>query len=81
MFTHLYGHWGEVPHVDHDGPARHHPQQVADHVVFAAVPEGVAEPGVVLKTHTELRLSLFFKTKLRGEFCRCCYRKAQCNLD
>lgn len=53
----LYGHGGEVPHVDHDGPAGHHPEQVAHHVVFAAVPESVAEARVVLR-HTESRSSV-----------------------
>lgn len=43
-----YGHGGEVPHVDHDGPAGHHPQYVADHVVFAAVPESISEARVIL---------------------------------
>lgn len=46
--AYLDGHGREVPHVDHDGPAGHHPQHVADHVVFAAVPEGVAETSIVL---------------------------------
>lgn len=46
--AYLYGHGREVPHVDHDGPAGHHPQQITDHVVFAAVPERVAKARVVL---------------------------------
>lgn len=50
--AYLYGHGREVPHIDDDGPARHHPQQVTNHVVFAAVPESISEPRVVL-THTE----------------------------
>lgn len=49
MDVYLYGHGGEVPHVDDDGPAGHHPEQVAHHVVFAAVPESVAEPRVILR--------------------------------
>lgn len=46
--AYLYGHGREVPHVDDDGPACHHPQQVTDHVVFAAVPESISEPRVIL---------------------------------
>lgn len=45
----LSAHGREVPHIDHDGPAGHHPQQVTDHVVFGAVPESVAKPRVVLQ--------------------------------
>lgn len=46
--AYLSGHGREVPHVDHDGPAGHHPQQITDHVVFTAVPESIAKARVVL---------------------------------
>ena len=49
----LDGHGGQVPHVDDDGPAGHHAQHVADHVVLAAVPESISKPGVVLKHRRE----------------------------
>lgn len=51
----LSGHWREVPHVDHNGPAGHHPQQVADHVVFTAVPERITEARVVLRHRADCR--------------------------
>ena len=41
-------HWGKIPDVTHNGPACHHHQQVGGHRVLGAVPEGVAELGVVL---------------------------------
>lgn len=53
--AYLYGHGWEVPHVDDYGPAGHGAQQVADHVVLAAVPEGVAEARVVLRDTGEGR--------------------------
>ena len=40
-------HWWKVPHVTDDGPAGHHHQQVGGHRVLRAVPEGVAELGVI----------------------------------
>ena len=46
---HLSEHGGQVPHAAHDGPAAHHPQQVADHAVLAAVPEGISETGIILR--------------------------------
>lgn len=47
--THLLMHSGHVPHVTHDGPAGHHPQQVADHAILGAVPESISKLWVVLK--------------------------------
>lgn len=47
--TYLYGHGREIPHVDHYGPAGHRTQKVADHVVFAAVPESIAKSRVILR--------------------------------
>ena len=41
-------HWGEIPDITDNGPAGHHHQQVGGHRVLGAVPEGVAELGVVL---------------------------------
>lgn len=55
--VYLYGHWREVPHIDNDSPAGHHPEQITDHVVFTAVPESIAEPRVVLR-HTEGKIRL-----------------------
>lgn len=45
----LYGHGRKVPHINDDGPAGHHAEQVTDHVVFTAVPEGITKPRVVLR--------------------------------
>ena len=41
-------HWGKIPNITDDGPASHHHQQVGGHGMLGAVPEGVAELGVVL---------------------------------
>ena len=49
--THLLVHGRQVPNVADDGPAGHHPQQIADHVVLTAVPEGIPKLGVVLQDH------------------------------
>jgi len=55
---HLSEHGWEVPHAAHDGPAAHHAQQVAHHAVLAAVPEGVAEAGVVLRGREDIKHSV-----------------------
>lgn len=47
--THLLMHSRHVPHVAHDGPAGHHPQQVTDHAILGAVPESISKLWVVLK--------------------------------
>lgn len=47
--THLLMHSGHVPHVAHDGPAGHHPQQVTDHAILGAVPESISKLWVILK--------------------------------
>ena len=46
--TYPPGHGGQVPHVDHDGPAGHHSQQVVHHVVLGTVPEGISKTRVIL---------------------------------
>lgn len=46
--SHLSTHGGKIPHAAHNSPAAHHTQQVVDHSVLAAVPEGVSETGIVL---------------------------------
>ena len=43
-------HWGQVPDVANERPRRQDVEQVAHHAVLAAIPEGVAEPGIVLAT-------------------------------
>ncbi|RNA36457.1 hypothetical protein BpHYR1_024184 [Brachionus plicatilis] len=57
-------HFGQVVDVDDDGPAGHHQHQVLEHGVLGAVPEGVAEPRVVLDGHrvdlgVDLKAALF----------------------
>lgn len=47
--THLLVHSRHVPHVAHDGPAGHHPQQVTDHAILGAVPESISKLWVILK--------------------------------
>lgn len=65
--VYLYGHWREVPHINDDGPAGHHPEQITDHVVFTAVPESITEPRVVLR-HTERKLKLSY-VPLKNKLC------------
>lgn len=48
MESNLSTHGRKIPHAAHDGPAAHHTQQVIDHPILAAVPEGVSKPGIVL---------------------------------
>lgn len=47
--AYLYGHGWEVPHIDDDGPTGHGAQQIADHVVLAAVPESITQARIVLR--------------------------------
>ena len=50
--TNLFSvHWGEIPHVTHDGPGGHHHVDVGEHVVLGAVPESLSELWVVLDGH------------------------------
>jgi len=42
-------HGRQVPDVEDQGPAGHHPQQVTDHAVLGTVPESVSELWVVLR--------------------------------
>lgn len=61
--THLLMHSGHVPHVAHDGPAGHHPQQVADHAVLGAVPESISKLWVILKIKKTTTLKCWGKTE------------------
>lgn len=47
--AYLSSHRWEVPHVAHDGPACHHPEEVAHYVVLGTVPEGISKLRVILK--------------------------------
>lgn len=72
--VYLYGHWREVPHIDDDGPAGHHPEQITNHVVFTAVPESIAEPWVVLRyteEKNEDKLRALKQSRLPKTNCAC----------
>lgn len=46
--NYLSNHGWHVPYIANNGPAGHDPQQVADNVVFAAIPERISKLRIIL---------------------------------
>jgi len=50
--SHVSLHGWKVPDVGHQRPAAHDVEDVPNHALLAAIPEGVAKPTVILKMET-----------------------------